>query len=133
MKKTKKGGTETLGYVWARMPMHYIWRQYLARIDDGCLLFCRKITSNDYLYQYVLYGKQFDTMDMKIEKLPINKIKTVTGGETNECEGTTTQVNPFFNSIPMAESTRAPGSSHGRSRSDSERSASECKQGESEV
>ena len=48
-----------LDYVWARMPTLSRWKRYSARHEDGCILFCKNVKTNEFSYCYSLYNCQF--------------------------------------------------------------------------
>ena len=51
-----------LDYVWARMPTLSRWKRYSARHEDGCILFCKNVRTNEFSYCYALYNCQFQAM-----------------------------------------------------------------------
>ena len=80
----------------------------MARIEDGCLVFCRNIRSNEFLFKYPLYNQSFDVMFMSIDKRPENKIKTVTEEESTS-RNINFEINPSFDHLMMGEGKQYPG------------------------
>ena len=45
-----------LNQVWARMPTMSKWKRYSARHEDGNILFCKNVKTNEFSYCYSLYN-----------------------------------------------------------------------------